>query len=369
MNFMDFIRTYQTELISSLVTLILVLVMVIITGRLYKWSHTKLREKGYFSSERPLRVIRRILNGLWIILGISVISLFFLGGKTSELVRSNVKLTIYLASVIVVTVIVANLSNYWFKENIQKRGRLEEDATSLKFLRYVVLVAVYFVGALLVLMAFPSLKGVAQTALGGAGILAIVAGIASQEALANLIGGFFIIWFKPFRIGNTIKVDDIQGVVSDITLRHTVIKDYDNNRIVIPNSIINRARVVNFDYQETKVCERIEVRVSYSSDLKLAQKIMSEICEAHPLLLDVRSPAERKQNAPRTKTAITRIEDSAMIVRVWAWAANVDDGYALRFSVLEQIKERFDREGVEIPHPYRSLIFQRDNRELEPGEN
>ena len=67
---------------------------------------------------------------------------------------------------------------------------------------------VYFFGAILATLAFPALRGVAQTALGGAGILAVVIGIASQEALANIIGGIFIISFKPFRVGNVIKITD-----------------------------------------------------------------------------------------------------------------------------------------------------------------
>ena len=105
----------------------------------------------------------------------------------------------------------------------------------------------------------------------------MVIGIASQEALANIIGGIFIISFKPFRVGNVIKITDtLVGTVTDITLRHTVIRNYQNKMIVIPNAIINKEKVTNYDLEEKKICQWIEVGISYNSDIDLAKRIMKE---------------------------------------------------------------------------------------------
>lgn len=355
---MDFFTANKTEFIYSSVVIVTVIVLVILTSWIYRWGSRRLLEAGYSSIRNPFRSIKRILNAMWILLGLSAITLFFMGENGSELIRHNVKITIYIAVVLVTTIVLTNLSNYLFRESIQKRDLLNEDSTNLKFLRYVALVGIYFFGALFIIMAFPALKGVAQTALGGAGIIAIVAGIASQEALANIIGGFFIIWFKPFKIGDTVRIDDLQGSVTDITLRHTMIKNYDNNRIIIPNSVITKARVTNFDIQDPIVCERIEIGVAYHSDLKLAQKILREVCEAHPNIIDTRTPEEIENGEQIVKTAVTKIDDSAIIIRAWAWSSNVNDGFGLRFGVYENVKERFDKAGIEIPYPYRSVIVQ-----------
>ena len=86
---------------------------------------------------------------------------------------------------------------------------------------------------------------------------------------------------------------------------------------------------------------------------------MREICEADPNAIDVRTPAQKKNGVPMIKTAITRIDESAIIVRAWVWASNVDNGYGLRFGVIEKVKEHFDREGVEMPYPYRSIVMQK----------
>jgi len=70
--------------------------------------------------------------------------------------------------------------------------------------------------------------------LAGAGILAVAVGFASQAALSNIISGVFVVIFKPFRVGDRLKINELTGVVEDITLRHTVIRDLENKRIIIP---------------------------------------------------------------------------------------------------------------------------------------
>src|SRR5690606_38509737 len=131
------------------------------------------------------------------------------------------------------------------------------------------------------------------TALGGAGVIALIAGVASQEALANLVGGLFIISFKPFKLGDVVKLSDsIVGTVVDITLRHTVLRNVENKRIVIPNAIMNKEKIINYNLGELKNCDRLEIGISYDSDIDLAKTIMREECEKHPLILDNRSATD-----------------------------------------------------------------------------
>lgn len=90
----------------------------------------------------------------------------------------------------------------------------------------------------------------------GAGILAAVLGFASQTAFSNIMNGIMIVVFKPFRIGDIIEVDRqdaYMGVVADITLRHTVIQNFENKRVIIPNSVISTQIIVNRDIADQKV--------------------------------------------------------------------------------------------------------------------
>lgn len=287
-----------------------------------------------------------------------VIFFLFLGEEYDKF-REDFRLVLYLGIVAVITIVIASSVNIWFKRSVARKMSENEDPTAFKFLRYVAVFAVYSTGILIGLLAFPSLKGVAQTALGGAGVIALIAGVASQEALANLVGGVFIITFKPFKIGDIIKVtDSMVGTVTDITLRHTVLRNFENKMIVIPNAIINKEKIINYDLGELKICERIEFGISYESDLELAKKIMKEECEAHPLILDNRTAVDVLDGKPIVRTALISINDSTLSVRAWCWARNFDDSFNLRCDILESVKRRFDAEGIDLAYPHTTIDFK-----------
>ncbi|WP_237267406.1 mechanosensitive ion channel family protein [Tenacibaculum todarodis] len=211
---------------------------------------------------------------------------------------------------------------------------------------------------------FPTLRGLAQTAVGGAGILAVIIGVASQEALANLVGGFFIIIFKPFQVHDVIKIsNEMVGEVTDITLRHTVIRNYENKMIVIPNAIINKEKVINYNLGELKCCQWVEIGISYDSDISLAKHIIREECESHPNLIDNRSELDKYNNVKKVIIRVISLGDSAVTIRAWAWAADFPSAFVLKCDVYESIKNRFDKEGIEIPFPHRTLVFKNKNEQ------
>lgn len=357
----EFFETYQTELSYTFLVVCAFLLLHFITNQFHKWLIKK--EEKHFSGVQPgtIHLVKRILNILWLVLAIMALgSLFF--GETYVKFQHRFRVIIYLGFVAVVTIVVASSVNVWFRRRLEWKMEISEDPTTLKFLRYVIVVFVYTIGTLVALLAFPSLKGVAQTALGGAGVIALIAGVASQEALANMVGGIFIISFKPFKIGDRIKMTDTMvGTVTDITLRHTILRNFENKMIVIPNAMINREKLINYDLGEKKICERIEIGISYDSDVSLAKKIMQEECERHPLILDNRTANDILNGKPVVRVALTEINDSSVTIRVWAWAQNFSHAYEMRCDLLESIKKRFENEGIEIPFPYRTLVFKDEN--------
>ncbi len=363
----DFLITYKPHLIYAGLVIGILILLIVFTNVMNKWLLRQEQKKFPGENPKPVYLVKRILNVLWILLAGIALSFIFIDESRYDEMKHNFRLVLYLGILAVFTIVVASSINLWFKQSIAKKISSKEDPTSVKFLRYVVVFIVYFVGVLFFLLAFPSLRGVAQTALGGAGVIAIIAGIASQEALSNVVGGIFIISFKPFKIGDVIKVSDTMvGTVSDITLRHTVIKNFENKMIVIPNAVINKERLINYDLGERKCCERIEIGISYDSDVKLAKKIMEEECMHHPLIYDNRTPADKKKGLPKVKTALMSLNDSSVTIRAWAWAKNFEDSFQLRIDVLESIKHRFEQEGIEIPFPYRTLVMKEKNTPNEP---
>ena len=355
----EFLETYKAHLIYAAIVIGSVAILHLFTNIFHKWLVKQEQKKFLGEKTAPINLIRRLLNSLWLVLGIIALSFIFVNEEKYTALTHNFKLVLYLGLLAVITIVAAASTNMWFKRSIQRKIVNQHDPTSLKFLRYVAVIAIYFIGILFGLLAFPSLKGVAQTALGGAGVIAIIAGVASQEALANLVGGVFIISFKPFRVGDLIKVTDAMvGTVTDITLRHTVIRNFENKMIVIPNSIINKEKLINYDLGELKCCERIEIGISYDSDIDLAKKIMQEECENHPLIFDNRSPLEKENGYPIVKTAVVALNDFSVTIRAWAWGKEFADCFELKIAVLESIKKRFDKEDIEIPFPYRTIVMK-----------
>ncbi|MFD1160962.1 mechanosensitive ion channel family protein [Hwangdonia seohaensis] len=355
----EFLETYKQTIIYGVIVIAVIIVLRILTNKLHHWLSKEKQRKFPGEPSKPLNVLKRILNTLWVVLGLIALTFLIVDETQQSMLANEFKTALHIGVVLALTVIAASTSNMWFKYDIKKKIENEQDPTSFQFLRYVVLVVIYFVGILLCLLAFPSLKGVAQTALGGAGVMALIAGLAAQEALANIIGGLFIITFKPFKVGDLVKVTDTMvGRVVDITLRHTVIRNFENKMIVIPNAIINKEKLINYDMGELKCCERIEIGISYDSDVDLAKKIMQEECENHPLILDNRTEEDIQEGKPIVRTALVKLDDFSVIIRAWTWERSYSDSFQLKVDVLESIKKRFEKEGIEIPFPYRTIVMK-----------
>ncbi len=353
-----FFETYQMEFLYAFLVLIGVLLLRFITNLFYKWLIT--RKKYQNSGVKPVSIllVKRILNTIWIVLGIMAISSLFFQ-EVYERLQDNFRLILYMGIVAILTIILASSANIWFRKKVENKISAGEDSTVFRFLRYIVVVLLYIIGIMFVLMAFPAFKGIAQTALGGAGVLALIVGVASQEALANLVGGVFIISFKPFRIGDVIRLsDDMTGTVVDITLRHTVLRNFGNKMIVIPNAIINKEKLINYNLRDLKICERIEIGISYDSDIDLAKRIMREEAEKHPLIFDNRSTTDILDGKPIVRVALISLNESSVTIRAWVWARNYSNSFDMKCDLLESIKKRFDAEGIEIPFPYRTVVFK-----------
>ena len=202
-------------------------------------------------------------------------------------IATDTKYIILFVGIMSVTVILAAVVSIGIGRYIKRHAHQETyDPTTSRFMVHVIVAIIYVVGFCLAVYTIPSLRHVATTLLTGAGILTAIIGFASQQVLSNVISGIFIIISKPYRINNNISIgSDIQGVVEDIGLRNTIIRSYQNKRIIIPNSIISSQAVVNADHTERVVCKWIEVSIAYHANIKLAKAIITVplACRRSPL--------------------------------------------------------------------------------------
>lgn len=232
------------------------------------------------------------------------------------------------------------------------------DPTKYRFLRHFLRAIIYITGLGWAVSEVPYLKTLSSSLLAGAGVLAVAVGLASQQALSNIVAGLFIIMFKPFRINDRLKLNKdnlLQGVVEDITLRHTVIRDFENRRIVVPNSVISQEIIINADLADDKIIKYIEFNVSLTANIELAKEIMRDEVSKHEFQLDPRSEEEIKHGTPEIPVRMVAIGEYFVTLRAWACAKNASNAFEMYCDLLESIKKRFDSEGVEIPVPQRNI--------------
>jgi len=269
-------------------------------------------------------------------------------------------ITIFI--VLLVTVIFARIIRHVLDNFVTKKSRLiKVDPTRYAFLKHFVTAVIYIIGISVAIYMIPSLKSLSVSLFAGAGVLAIIIGFASQQAFSNIIGGIFISISKPFRLGDRLKIGtDVYGIVEDLTLRHTVIRTFENKRILIPNSIINSQKIENYDIGDHKICRFLNYSISYDSNIDKAIKIIQEEAMKHPDFLDNRDYEEKKQNHPPISVRVVGFGESSVNLKAYVWA--IDQGVAFRMGcdLNKSIKERFDKEGIEIPFPYRTIVYKKD---------
>ena len=172
--------------------------------------------------------------------------------------------------------------------------------------------------------------------LGAAG-LAI--GLALQGSLSNFAAGILIVIYRPYKVGDYIQADNHLGTVDDIQIFSTVLKTPDNKLVVVPNGSIMNGSIVNFSNQDKR---RVDIIASCSYE--------DDIDKVKSVLADILSKDDRILNEPKPRIAVSELADSSVnfIVRPWVKNSDYIDVY---YSLLEEIKKRFDQEGISIPYP------------------
>ncbi|KUO60466.1 MAG: mechanosensitive ion channel protein MscS [Gracilibacter sp. BRH_c7a] len=267
-----------------------------------------------------------------------------------------------IIGILVATVLCAKLARKFVQNNIDK-GRI--DVTQLSFIKHFLTGTIYFIGLTLVIFQIGYLKSIAVSILASSGILAIIIGFASQQTFANLVSGLFISFFKPFRIGDRIRfIDrDTMGIVEDITLRHTVIRSYENKRIIIPNNVINNEMIENANIIEEKTCNYFNIGISYDSDIDQAINIIKDEALSHKDFFDNRTKEEIKNGEEPVVIKVVSFGDSSVNLKAWVWTGDPLSGFLMICDLNKSVKERFDREGIEIPFPYRTIVFKNKDEE------
>ncbi len=250
--------------------------------------------------------------------------------------------------------------NFFIKKNSQD---LHADPTNFIFLKNSISFILYSIGTFWIIHKIPYFKSLGAALFASAGILAAVLGFASQKAVANIIGGIFVLIFKPFRVGDIIETSgNHRGVIEEITLRHTVVRDVQHRRIIIPNSVISEDTIINSSIIDKKIRRQIDIGVAYDCDLDLASSILRDIIISHPNFIDTRDEQMKSEGRDAVPVNVVALGDFSITLRTFVWTQDTESAIQLHWDTLKRIKEEYAQHGIEIPYPYRTVVLKKDSK-------
>jgi len=234
--------------------------------------------------------------------------------------------------------IVSKIFEIIFLKRLQKRKKERSVIIPLKRITSIVIYLVAFISILLVF----NIDITAAAA--GLGITAIVIGFGLKDIISNWIAGIIIITGGIYRIDDAIRIGNITGVVTDITLRSTILKTYDRNEVIIPNSTMISDKIINLTAGRRELISSIVFLIDYTSNTDKAKKIIEDVLKKNE---NVTFDEERKREIRfivRTKEWTTEIE-------TLFWINRLMDEEFIKSRITEAVKKEFERKNILPPLP------------------
>lgn len=263
---------------------------------------------------------------------------------------------VYVVSVVVSAWLMSRMIR-WVIYRIILITKGATNRTALLFIRSSVKVIIGTLAVFYIIYTVPAFRQKALFILSGAGLFAAVLGFVAQSALSNLVSGLFIVIFKPFRVGDYIKLDaDRLGIVTDITLRHTVINNFENKRLIIPNSIISRESILNHTIEDSQILSFNNFMLGLYADIDKAKQIIIEEAKKLPDYIDRSDHVENPGDGEPVRVQVIKIDDAVIHLRAYVWINGPTNEFRNKAILRENVHKRFVKEGIDLPIKIRKVI-------------
>ncbi|RAU84282.1 mechanosensitive ion channel family protein [Pontibacter arcticus] len=252
---------------------------------------------------------------------------------------------IFIALVLLIaTFYIARLLRKWIERFI---NRFSHSAALNNLITTLIYIAILLVGFFFVLSVL-QLDGVVISLLAGVGIIGLALGFAFQDIAANFISGVIIAVQKPFSVGDMIETNGYLGMIERITLRTVDVRKTTGELVRLPNKMVFENPVTNFSYQHVRRVD-LDMGVSFAEDLEKVQQVIITT------LQDVKNRVKTRD----IEVMYDEFGDSSinLVVRFWVTYKRQFDYVSAKSDAIIRIKKAFDREGITIPFPIRTMDF------------
>ena len=246
---------------------------------------------------------------------------------------------IVIVGFISATVVLIQIVNLIFR-----RLERKNNAAHLRFSRSVIKVFIIVMTIYALAQQFDMTKDMSTALLQSGSLVIAVATFAAQQALSNVISGFILAFSKPYNVNDKIRVSQgnsviAEGIVTDITLRHTIINQYNEESCIVPNSVMDSAVITNTNYTEN-IGNFMEITVGYDSDIPEAMKLMKQICAENVLTL----------NTMENKVFVKGYSADGVILKTTVWTKNLNDSFQACSEIRLALVQQYLKHGIEIPY-------------------
>ena len=210
-------------------------------------------------------------------------------------------------------------------------------------------------GIVIAISSFGGFESVWKTMLGGTAILSAILGFAGQDVIKDVLGGLMITLYKPFEIGNRIELEgEITGIVSDITMRHVVLKGLDTQCFIIPNSKLNAMRIRNYSYQMTLRSADFSFHIAYDSDVRKAIEVIETAIQESPCTVAGKHTKDGDQYA---SVYFMKFENSSLLLRTTVYYPSTYASEVIYTDINLRVQDALKENGIEIPYQYINIMY------------
>lgn len=241
------------------------------------------------------------------------------------------------------------------KRVIKRQSRRDAITAHQREVGHHVVQVLVFVPAVLFVMALWGVKP--GNLLIGAGAVGVIVGLAARQTLGAILAGFVLLFARPFEIGDWVVVDDEEGIVTDVSVFNTEIRTFDNEHVLIPNDGVTSTEIINrsrYDWLRVQV----DVGVDYGADPGEAARIAEEAM----------ADCEELPDDPVPDVVLSEFSDSAVVLtcRFWIRDTTISRKWEAQNAAIEAVKAAFERGGVVIPFPQRTVSNRGGTRSPAP---